>query len=63
VVKAEHNILVSAVGIFNEPLIPSFKGIDMFKGQIVHPYEWPDDLGTDQLIGKTVTVIGNGCSA
>ncbi len=39
---------------------PEFKGIDDFKGQIIHPQKWPDDL---DYAGKKVVVIGSGATA
>lgn len=39
---------------------PDWPGFDQFKGQVVHPQHWPDDL---DLSGKQVTVIGSGATA
>jgi monooxygenase len=39
---------------------PDFPGIDQFKGQVVHPQFWPDDL---DYSGKKVVVIGSGATA
>lgn len=39
---------------------PSFPGIDSFKGKILHPQHWPDDL---DYAGKRVAVIGSGATA
>ena len=39
---------------------PEFEGIDRFKGQIVHPQKWPEDL---DYAGKRVVVIGSGATA
>jgi cation diffusion facilitator CzcD-associated flavoprotein CzcO len=39
---------------------PDWPGIDTFKGQIVHPQSWPDDL---DYAGKRVVVIGSGATA
>ncbi|MFZ9630244.1 MAG: flavin-containing monooxygenase [Ilumatobacteraceae bacterium] len=39
---------------------PDFAGRDTFRGTIVHPQEWPDDLDYD---GKRVVVIGSGATA
>lgn len=40
--------------------MPDWKGRDTFKGQLVHPQNWPDDL---DYIGKKVVVIGSGATA
>jgi monooxygenase len=39
---------------------PSFAGEDDFKGQIVHPQQWPENL---DYAGKKVLVIGSGATA
>ena len=39
---------------------PEWDGMETFKGQIVHPQTWPEDL---DCAGKTVVVIGSGATA
>jgi cation diffusion facilitator CzcD-associated flavoprotein CzcO len=39
---------------------PEFKGTERFKGKIVHPQKWPEDL---DYRGKKVVVIGSGATA
>ena len=39
---------------------PQWKGMETFKGPIVHPQTWPDDL---DYAGKRVVVIGSGATA
>ena len=39
---------------------PEFAGLDRFKGQIVHPQKWPEDL---DYAGKRIIVIGSGATA
>ena len=39
---------------------PEFPGRDAFKGQIVHPQKWPEDL---DYADKRVVVIGSGATA
>ncbi len=39
---------------------PEFAGIEQFKGQIVHPQAWPEDL---DYKGRRVVVIGSGATA
>ncbi|MGZ6017921.1 MAG: flavin-containing monooxygenase [Phenylobacterium sp.] len=38
---------------------PDWPGLDDFKGQVVHPQQWPDDI---ELSGKKVVVIGSGAT-
>lgn len=55
------NIIISGVGAFNKPRLPSVPGMDSFKGVSVHTARYPDE-GLD-LMGKKVILIGNGASA
>ncbi len=43
-----------------EGYTPEWEGMDDFKGSIVHPQTWPDDL---DYTGKRVVVIGSGATA
>jgi cation diffusion facilitator CzcD-associated flavoprotein CzcO len=40
--------------------LPDFVGMDRFKGRIVHPQKWTDDIA---WAGKRVVVIGSGATA
>jgi monooxygenase len=40
--------------------LPDFAGMDRFKGRIVHPQKWSDDVA---WAGKRVVVIGSGATA
>ena len=40
--------------------LPEFRGRDRFRGEIVHPQHWPQDL---DYSGKRVIVIGSGATA
>jgi len=55
-------VLVSAAGYFDydQGYTPHFEGREDFRGQIVHPQRWPDDL---DYAGKKVVVIGSGATA
>lgn len=54
------DIVMSAVGLLNMPLVPDIKGLSEFTGQVVHTSDWPQDI---DLKGKRVAVVGNGASA
>lgn len=56
------NFLVSCTGYYNhaEGFRPDFPGEKEFKGTIVHPQQWPEDL---DYSGKKVVVIGSGATA
>jgi cation diffusion facilitator CzcD-associated flavoprotein CzcO len=45
---------------YSEGHTPEFAGRDRFKGKIVHPQHWPEDLDYDN---KRVVVIGSGATA
>jgi cation diffusion facilitator CzcD-associated flavoprotein CzcO len=45
---------------YNEPLQTEIPGIDNFKGKVVHPQFWPQDLDYTE---KNVTIIGSGATA
>ncbi len=44
----------------SEGYTPEWEGMDRFKGQIVHPQTWPEDL---DYTGRNVVVIGSGATA
>ncbi len=54
------DIVISATGVLNMPVLPTIKGLDTFPGTVVHTSNWPADL---DVAGKRVAVIGNGASA
>jgi cation diffusion facilitator CzcD-associated flavoprotein CzcO len=39
---------------------PEWSGMDRFRGQIVHPQKWTEDI---EYVGKRVVVIGSGATA
>jgi len=45
---------------YDQGYLPDFPGIGDYRGQIVHPQHWPDDL---DYAGKRVVVIGSGATA
>jgi monooxygenase len=70
-VEAEHEgaprlftakFLLMCAGYYNyeQGYQPDFKGVDLFKGKIIHPQHWPEDL---DYSGKRVVVIGSGATA
>jgi cation diffusion facilitator CzcD-associated flavoprotein CzcO len=44
----------------SEGYTPQWPGMADYKGQIVHPQRWPEDLKTE---GKSIVVIGSGATA
>ena len=58
VVEAE--VLVSAVGMFKEPVWPDIEGLQDFTGSMFHTAQWELD---HDLTGRRVAVIGSAASA
>jgi len=54
------DVVISAAGIFNPPVVPPIPGLDTFEGPCFHTARWPDDL---ELAGRRVAIVGNGASA
>lgn len=54
------DILISAVGLFNEPAYPNITGLELFDGVTMHSARWNHDV---DMTGKTVSVIGSAASA
>lgn len=53
-------VVVSAIGILEQPRFPDIQGLEDFKGQWFHSAQWDHSV---QLTGKRVAVIGSGGSA
>ncbi|MDF1822188.1 MAG: NAD(P)/FAD-dependent oxidoreductase [Alcanivoracaceae bacterium] len=56
--RARH--IISACGGLISPKMPDIKGLDSFKGEVIHTARWPENLDLD---GKRVAVIGTGATA
>jgi len=54
------DVVVSAVGVFGEPVVPGLPGRDSFEGPVFHSSQWPASL---DVLGKRVAVVGSGASA
>ena len=60
VAEEEFNFVITAMGLLNRPSIPDFKGLETFKGEIIHSADWRGEVA---LEGKRVALIGTGASA
>src|SRR3546814_16561441 len=49
--------LVTACGQLNRPATPKLKGIENFRGTVIHSARWDHDY---ELGGKSVAVMGHG---
>jgi monooxygenase len=56
------NILLMCAGYYSyrHGYTPVFEGVERFKGTLIHPQQWPEDLA---YTGKRVVVIGSGATA
>ncbi len=56
------NFLYACTGYYryDEGYTPEFEGIESFRGEVIHPQHWPEDL---DYSGKRVVVIGSGATA
>ena len=70
-VEAEHagaakqfkaKFVLMAAGYYNyeNGYLPEWEGVSSFKGQVIHPQHWPENL---DYAGKRVVVIGSGATA
>jgi len=61
-VQFSANFLYMCAGYYSyrEGYTPAFDGLDDFRGQLVHPQKWPDDL---DYSGKRVVIVGSGATA
>jgi len=61
-VRFSCNFFISCTGYYDYAggYIPEFAGVETFRGRVVHPQQWPEDL---DYAGKRVVVIGSGATA
>lgn len=58
--KARFLLLNTGYYDYQEGFSPKFEGTEKFKGQIIHPQHWPENL---DYSNKKVVVIGSGATA
>ncbi|PHH67695.1 hypothetical protein CDD82_1202 [Ophiocordyceps australis] len=58
--KATGRYAVFACGTTHKAYIPEFKKLDEYKGLVIHPSRWPQDVNVK---GKKIGIIGQGASA
>lgn len=58
--QIEADVLISAVGLFNEPAMPNIPGLAEFGGDIMHSARWNHSI---VLADRKVAVIGSAASA
>ena len=58
--EVEADVVISALGMFNDVPLPDIEGLDSFEGKTIHSARWDWD---HDLAGETVGVIGSAASA
>jgi cation diffusion facilitator CzcD-associated flavoprotein CzcO len=53
-------LLLPAIGLLSAPTLPRYAGIDEFRGESFHTYNWPHE--PVELAGRRVGVIGTGAT-
>lgn len=59
----ECDLLLYATGILNNYKWPQIKGMDKFKGKVVHTAIWPEEYQEEEWKNDRVAVIGSGASS
>ncbi|CAK7217039.1 hypothetical protein SCUCBS95973_003016 [Sporothrix curviconia] len=57
------HMFLHGTGALNNYKWPSLKGMDKFKGKIIHTANWPTDYEAEQWKDERVVVIGSGASS
>jgi cation diffusion facilitator CzcD-associated flavoprotein CzcO len=58
--KLTCRFVVTALGPLSTPTLPRYEGMDSFKGESFHTFDWPHE--PLELAGKRVAVIGTGAT-
>jgi cation diffusion facilitator CzcD-associated flavoprotein CzcO len=59
----ECDVLLDATGVLNNFKLPEIKGIEKFKGKVMHTARWPEKYWEDEWKQDRVAVIGSGASS
>jgi cation diffusion facilitator CzcD-associated flavoprotein CzcO len=59
----ESDILLHATGVLNNFKWPAIKGIETFKGKLIHTARWPEEYQSEAWKQDRVAVIGSGASS
>lgn len=59
----ECDVLLHATGVLNNFKLPEIKGIEKFKGKVIHTARWPEEYQQDKWKQEHVAVIGSGASS
>jgi hydroxyversicolorone monooxygenase len=59
----ECDVLLHATGVLNNFKWPDIKGLENFKGKVIHTARWPEEYRQDNWKQDRVAVIGSGASS
>lgn len=59
----ECDILLHATGVVNNFKWPTIKGLENFKGKMIHTARWPKEYQKEEWTAERVAVIGSGASS
>jgi hydroxyversicolorone monooxygenase len=59
----ECDVLLHATGVLNNFQWPEIKGIETFKGKLIHTARWLEEYREDEWKQDRVAVIGSGASS
>lgn len=59
-ITANYLAMCSGYYSYDKGFTPEFRGVERFEGEVVHPQDWPEELG---YTNKRVVVIGSGATA
>lgn len=54
------HMLIQGTGVLNTPKWPEIKGMEKFKGKLIHTALWPKDYQAEEWQKDRVAVIGSG---
>ncbi|THC98097.1 hypothetical protein EYZ11_002449 [Aspergillus tanneri] len=57
--QEELDVLINAIGHFNDWQLPNYEGINQYQGKLFHSSHWQHDV---ELQGRRIALIGNGAS-
>jgi cation diffusion facilitator CzcD-associated flavoprotein CzcO len=62
-IQDECDVLLHATGVLNNFKWPEIKGIEKFKGKVVHTARWPEEYQSEEWAKERIAVIGSGASS
>ncbi|KAI9694950.1 MAG: hypothetical protein M1822_000567 [Bathelium mastoideum] len=57
------DILLHATGVLSNTKWPGIKGVEKFKGKLIHTSKWPDNYQKEEWAKDRIAVLGGGASS